>query len=900
MRTDTSTGAKLWLRGSVGLVLLALVMGPLMLAGSQPGKDKPKPGKRTEEEDESRTPSKRIQDPEEDQTGPQTPAATGDLALALRQARHPRVHSLLTKVAVPHDLVIFRGEAGRQQWIRPIAPFIGANVPKLPRDFKAVPLDEQGKPDKPITLRPGGVKEIQPYEKLAQEAVSRFLAEKLYNLKPTDAHYMSPYDQLVAAEQVLQAVIAFHESARQLGQRTGEEWAAVMNGKEGLRQQLLEVLFKELETLLEQREWDTALALGRRLGRTYTQVDEQLRIATLLSKVLKGAMDSPQASRDKMRDARLWLRDVIKQNPGKEDFKRIGLELQEQAEELFKLAKAAKAKEQFAQAEDFSRQAVEIWPQLPQLLAFQRDLLGKHRILRVGVRQLPHWMSPGLACTDSDRRAVELLFESLVKASVDADGLERYQPGLAIGRPLTLSLGRQFQLPHNVFWSNGQPLTTADIRYTVKLLREGVAIGRPRAYGEMLDEVLLGGDPLRVTVPLKQGYIDPLSLMTFKILPQPSVLGKEIKPDDEPFARDPIGSGPFRFNGFGGGEKGQLKFASFTASLNYGSRAGKTGLPRISEVLFLEYTDPVNDLKQTKFHLMLDLTAEEALAIRQQGGPMTVPEPSGTNRRVFFLAVNHRRGLLKYRDLRSALARAINRESILNLIRRQLGPGFHRAINSPYPANTWPLNPDHRGRAVDKSLDLHDPDLARSLIADFKKDQNITRPIRLSLKFPKEQPGTETIQKAMEDIKQKVQSLLGITLELEECEPDRLRKDVETAPFDYDLAYYSYEFPDETYWLWPLLGQRGLPDGGNYLGYDNPRAEGELMSIRGSCDFVQVRTIAQRLHRDHLLQDMPVIPLWQLDPVYAIHKDLKMPLREALRDPWQVFTDVELWQLEGQ
>ena len=37
------------------------------------------------------------------------------------------------------------------------------------------------------------------------------------------------------------------------------------------------------------------------------------------------------------------------------------------------------------------------------------------KALRVGVRSLPKFLSPGWAVTDSERRAVELMFEGLMK-----------------------------------------------------------------------------------------------------------------------------------------------------------------------------------------------------------------------------------------------------------------------------------------------------------------------------------------------------------------------------------------------------------------------------------------------------------------------------------------------------
>jgi hypothetical protein len=45
---------------------------------------------------------------------------------------------------------------------------------------------------------------------------------------------------------------------------------------------------------------------------------------------------------------------------------------------------------------------------------------------------------------------------------------------------------------------------------------------------------------------------------------------------------------------------------------------------------------------------------------------------------------------------------------------------------------------------------------------------------------------------------------------------------------------------------------------------------------------------------------MPLIPLWQLDTHYAVHRSLAVPMgpAEPLIDPLLVFTDVESWKKE--
>src|SRR5207302_434547 len=109
------------------------------------------------------------------------------------------------------------------------------------------------------------------------------------------------------------------------------------------------------------------------------------------------------------------------------------------------------------------------------------------------------------------------------------------------------------------------------------------------------------GDPYRVKLALEQGFIDPLALMSFKIVPARARPG----PDSEEFALKPIGSGPFQYAGPGQVEKRSALV--FRASPYYGVRGGKLGLPRIREVYFVRANDPVKDLENGVIDLALDL-----------------------------------------------------------------------------------------------------------------------------------------------------------------------------------------------------------------------------------------------------------------------------------------------------
>src|SRR5262249_4188441 len=89
-----------------------------------------------------------------------------------------------------------------------------------------------------------------------------------------------------------------------------------------------------------------------------------------------------------------------------------------QAQSRFERARDLAGEDPSKHAEEIKRLVTDarvIWPRLPGLENFLRQQERKYPILFVGVRELPQYFSPATAATDTERQAVELLFESLVR-----------------------------------------------------------------------------------------------------------------------------------------------------------------------------------------------------------------------------------------------------------------------------------------------------------------------------------------------------------------------------------------------------------------------------------------------------------------------------------------------------
>jgi ABC-type transport system substrate-binding protein len=490
---------------------------------------------------------------------------------------------------------------------------------------------------------------------------------------------------------------------------------------------------------------------------------------------------------------------------------------------------------------------------------------------------MPTYMAPGVAWTESEREAVELLFESLVKQLPEfiagsQNVADRYVPGLAESMPeLSAQLVRTFQLPRETVWlgpDKALPLSGSDVRNSARLLGNQNRPGYNRPLGEMIEDVKTGGDDRHVNVTLQHGFLDPYSLLTFKILPDQAA-GKDYK---DGFARQPIGSGPYRLDGIRTIDAEQRMV--FLANPYYSARPGRQGLPRIREIHFVVSPAPDEMLRKDKLDLLMpevvrDLGAEKLEALRSST-KVVGPLPT---RRIYFLAINHRQPIFqgdKGTAIRRAIAYAIPR---LEILAKGLGLPGDQPLNGPYPPGSWASDP--------KIKTLDNPDIARGLKAEVQSNPAAKNPIKLL--YPKDD---KRLDAAMDIIRDRLDQTLGLKVELVAADSRELHDRVEVS-HAYDLAYYHYDFPSEAYWLWPLF----YPDD-NYLGYfGDGSLHGMFRRSMARRDFAEVRRLTHDIH-NYINQKMLIVPLWQLAGYYAIRDGYETgPV-----DPLAVLGNVEQWK----
>jgi ABC-type transport system substrate-binding protein len=730
-------------------------------------------------------------------------------------------------------------------------------------------------------------------EQFAQHALTKI--DQFLQDRSGPAADLPPVVKLDAAEKALCAVLR-HLAATQPRSLAGSD--AGDDARNRLEARLLAVRRQQLRLAASaartDSDWAAALARAQELRATYPEKKEVqadvagVRLGYAGHQLKEGAFAAARSQLAQV-DERLL------RGPEGKRFQDLRAKQKAAAEGLVK--EAAPLPDEAAAGR--LREALAIWPDLPGV---EDELLKRqhaYRVLYVGVRALPERLSPATAWTGAEAQALALLFQGLAEPRDDPRVGQFYRPGLAPDLPETVPGGRRFRLGPGTRWSDGHPVTSVDVRHTVQLLR---ASGRAPEWNDLIEEPRVEDDAYRVDFQFRQLPLDPLARLAFPVLPQ-AVGGQSLaRADDPAFAAAPIGTGPYRYAGRRM-EAGRT-YAVFTANSHY----ARPGLPRIREVRFVVSADPAADFRDQArpLHLLLDLSADQADGLRDVG---VRDVRTLENRRVYFLAVNHRVPALADQNLRRALAHAIDREQILNdhfrgsatavrgwVVRhRARHPQWHRALNGPYPARSWASAPPSRVPAQP-----HDAATYRARLDQARAYAGLAKvkQAELTLKYPDDEPH---VARACADIAAQVARLedaksgFAVRLKLLPLPPRQLKEALDRR--EYELAYTHLDYADESYWLWPLFDSRpqALERGGsNFLGYKN---DGELASLFrkavGERGFPQLQEWTHAIHA-HLYEHMPLIPLWQLDSHLAVHPDLAV----GALDPLRVFADVDTWVLK--
>ena len=260
-----------------------------------------------------------------------------------------------------------------------------------------------------------------------------------------------------------------------------------------------------------------------------------------------------------------------------------------------------------------------------------------------------------------DRDINRLLYGALVRFNSFGDPIPELAESFSVSADATLY---NFTIREDATWHDGEPVTADDVVYTFsKFVEEGFpASDDIKLLWEEIEVVKL--DDKNVQFQLPERFAPFMDYMAVGLLPDHLLRGVDVESlIDHPFNLEPVGSGPFQFEGFQLDDSGEVTGVSLTAFEGYA--LGEPFLDRVEFRFFDEadaalqaFTDgEVDGIGQVSADILDPVLAQPDLNLHSVRHPSTA---------MVFLNTQHPdKAYLGDKDFRQALMMAVDRERMI-------------------------------------------------------------------------------------------------------------------------------------------------------------------------------------------------------------------------------------------
>jgi peptide/nickel transport system substrate-binding protein len=438
--------------------------------------------------------------------------------------------------------------------------------------------------------------------------------------------------------------------------------------------------------------------------------------------------------------------------------------------------------------------------------------------------------------TDAQSQRIDgLLFNGLVERDAEMNLHGDLAESWDNPTPLTYV----FHLRRGVKFHDGRPLTSVDVKATFDYILDSANRSPKRGAFRMIASID-AVDPYTVVFHLKEPYASfvwNLARSTAGIVPAGA--GAE-------FARNPIGTGPFRF-------VSQAQDDTVVVARNPDYFRGASRLARVTFRIVPDAIVRALELQKGSADVEMSSLSPDMIPLLARQPHLSVTQRSGTN--FAYLGINLDDPILAHREVRQALAYATDRQSLMRYLIR----GQAQLASGILPPNHWAYEPAVRHY-------LYDPGQAEKLldIAGFPRKAGGSR-FRLTLKISTEEQA-RLLGAALQDQWRKV----GVDLEVRPLEIATLFSDLAKGNFQLTYLRWVGANNDPDVFEYVFSSKRFPPDGANRGHYRNTRIDELTDQIRTEMNRVKRKELTSEAQKI-LAEDLPYIPLWFTD-VVSVHR----------------------------
>jgi len=474
-------------------------------------------------------------------------------------------------------------------------------------------------------------------------------------------------------------------------------------------------------------------------------------------------------------------------------------------------------------------------------------------------------LNPLLANDGASMSVWELMFEPLVK------------PDPKTGAPIASLADRwdqssdgktyTFHLRGGVTWSDGQPLTADDAKFTFDTVRDPKV---PTPYRSRLDPVdaIDVVDPATLRITLSQPFCPFLANgLQIPIVPKHLLVGATDL-TTHPFNTNPVGTGPFVFKDWRTNDH-------LTLAANPTYWAGRPKIDQWIRKIVKDDTIIVQQLKTGEMDYasvqpesLDELRAQPSLSVTSFAGPV-----SG------LVAYNLDRPLFQDKRVRQALTMALDRAAIVKSV--LFGEGD--LLNSPILPASWAYN-------AGLPTFGYDPDKARQLLSDAgwtPAPDGVLEKSGTRFEFTLMTNTGNKVREAVMTIVQDQWSKVGVHVQTQFSEFGAFTDRYQRA-HDFDAVVtggVATTDPD----LAATWSSREFPNGGNYTHYANPMVDSLIDQARtlNSCDQAARKALYDQAQAA-IVDDQPATFLFVFHTSLAANKRVQnlMPSAWAGASPY--------------
>ncbi len=489
----------------------------------------------------------------------------------------------------------------------------------------------------------------------------------------------------------------------------------------------------------------------------------------------------------------------------------------------------------------------------------------------------------------ADNDLIALVYSGLLKAAPDGTLLPDLAKNYYVSED---SLVYTFILKDDLYWHDGEKITSDDIKFTIQKAQDPEIGSRHKASWDGV--IVETPNDKTVVFTLSEPYSPFLQNTTIGILPKH--LWKDVHPENFTQHRlntMPIGSGPYKIADIKKTEDELVEYYDLVAFDKYA-----LGKPYINKIRIQFYTNKneiIEAYKKGEVTNVHSISPEEAKKLEKTERIERAKLP-----RIFGAFFNQNEAaIFTDKTVREALNTAINRTEIIN----DVFYGFATAIDGPIPPGSLGFN-FYDDNAISTTT-LSKIEKAKKLMEDdgwvaddkgilSKKTKEGVQRLAFSISTT-QAPELALVAQKLKESWQK----LGAEVEIKFFETTNDLENHVIRPRKYDILLFGEIIgrDSDPFAFWH--SSQRLDPGLNIALYTNITVDKALERARATTS-EEARLVQYKIFQDEIKNDIPAVFIYSPEFIYMVGDDIKGLKLDVLNTPSERFLNVHEWFIKTE